>query len=224
MENTHEGHRKRLRELFRNEGLDAFPANNVLELLLFYANPRGDTNEIAKRLLSTFGSLQNVWDAPYEDLCNVKGLGENGATLIKLIPEISRRYVLEKSQFSGQVTCSADIGKYIVPKFLGLLEEMLLVLVLDNRGTLIECTPVAKGDATSAVVAIPDIIELANKKGGTKIILAHNHPIGFALPSKEDIAFTKTIKEELSKVGITLLDHLIVSGGDYVSMKDSDLI
>ena len=73
--NIHSGHRERMRERFLKEGLDNFQDHNALELLLFYAIPQKDTNEEAHRLIDTFGSLSEVFDASYDELCNVKGIG-----------------------------------------------------------------------------------------------------------------------------------------------------
>ena len=77
MENLHEGHRKRMKERFIKSGLDDFAPHNILELLLFYSIPRGDTNPVAHRLIDTFGSLSGVFDATPEELAKVDGVGEN---------------------------------------------------------------------------------------------------------------------------------------------------
>lgn len=69
--NPHERHRERIRETFRKTGIENMPEHSVLELLLFYSVPRKDTNELAHRLIDTFGSLSRVLDAPYERLMEV---------------------------------------------------------------------------------------------------------------------------------------------------------
>ena len=92
MANLHEGHRQRLKERFLREGLDHFEPHTVLELLLFYAVPQRDTNELAHRLIARFGSLDAVFDAAFDELCAVEGIGRNTATLLKLVPDLTRRY------------------------------------------------------------------------------------------------------------------------------------
>ena len=92
----HDGHRDRMRQKFITDGLDSFNPHEVLELLLFYAIPRRNTNDIAHRLMDTFGSLSAVFDASKESLCRVEGVGESAATLIKMIPQLSRRYMDDK--------------------------------------------------------------------------------------------------------------------------------
>ena len=88
----HSEHRKRLKGRFLREGLEHFEPHNVLELLLFYSIPQKDTNETAHLLMQRFGSLQGVFDAPFEELCRVPGIKEHSATLIKLIPSLARLY------------------------------------------------------------------------------------------------------------------------------------
>ena len=92
----HEGHRKRLRDKFLSCGVDNFQDHEVLELLLFYAIPRKNTNVIAHRLLEKFGSLDAVFDSPLSLLKSVEGVGESTAIFIKTISDITRIYI-EKS-------------------------------------------------------------------------------------------------------------------------------
>lgn len=89
----HKHHRQRLKERFLQEGLDSFDPVNILELMLFYAIPQGDTNPTAHRLLDTFGSLSGVMNASVENLCQVKGVGQHAATLIKLFAAVVRPYL-----------------------------------------------------------------------------------------------------------------------------------
>lgn len=115
---VHDGHRERMKSRFVEAGLDGFNDHNALEMLLFYAVPRKDTNELAHRLLKQFGSLASVFEAKHEELMRVDGIGENAATLIKLIPEISRRYLLTKSLPTKVIRRSEDAGAYFVAKFM----------------------------------------------------------------------------------------------------------
>ena len=89
-ENSHSGHRVRLKQRFLSEGLDAFNEHQILELLLFYTIPLKDTNEIAHDLIKTFGSLSRVFDAHPKELQKVHGISEHSSTLISMIPQLSR--------------------------------------------------------------------------------------------------------------------------------------
>ena len=88
----HDGHRERLKRRFLNEGLDGFEPHQILEMLLFYAIPRRDTNEIAHALLERYGSLSGVFDADPNDIATVSGMGLHSALLLSFVPQVSRFY------------------------------------------------------------------------------------------------------------------------------------
>lgn len=221
MENLHEGHRKRMKERFIKSGLDDFAPHNILELLLFYSIPRGDTNPVAHRLIDTFGSLSGVFDATPEELVKVDGVGESSAILISMIPQIARKYLEDKADTANIVGGCSDIGAFLLPKFVGRTNEALMMVSIDNKNKIISCSVVAEGTVDSAKVSRRKIMEEAMKVKSTRVILAHNHPCGVAVPSSEDVVMTKEIGRLFAQVGIELVDHIIVANDDYVSMAAS---
>ena len=221
MENLHEGHRKRMKERFIKSGLDDFAPHNILELLLFYSIPRGDTNPVAHRLIDTFGSLSGVFDATPEELAKVDGVGENSAILISMIPQIARKDLEDKADTANIVGGCSDIGAFLLPKFVGRTNEALMMVSIDNKNKIISCSVVAEGTVDSAKVSRRKIMEEAMKVKATRVILAHNHPCGVAVPSSEDVVMTKEIGRLFAQVGIELVDHIIVANDDYVSMAAS---
>ena len=221
MENLHEGHRKRMKERFIKSGLDDFAPHNILELLLFYSIPRGDTNPVAHRLIDTFGSLSGVFDATPEELAKVDGVGENSAILISMIPQIARKCLEGKADTANIVVGCSDIGAFLLPKFVGRTNEALMMVSIDNKNKIISCSVVAEGTVDSAKVSRRKIMEEAMKVKATRVILAHNHPCGVAVPSSEDVVMTKEIGRLFAQVGIELVDHIIVANDDYVSMAAS---
>ena len=98
----HKNHRMRVKERFLREGLSSFADHEVLELLLFYSIPQGDVNPLAHRLIDKFKTPSAVFNASLEELCEVDGIGEHTAILIKMIPQISgyhnSLFVREKKQ------------------------------------------------------------------------------------------------------------------------------
>ena len=221
MENLHEGHRKGMKERFIKSGLDDFAPHNILELLLFYSIPRGDTNPVAHRLIDTFGSLSGVFDATPEELAKVDGVGENSAILISMIPQIARKYLEDKADTANIVGGCSDIGAFLLPKFVGRTNEALMMVSIDNKNKIISCSVVAEGTVDSAKVSRRKIMEEAMKVKATRVILAHNHPCGVAVPSSEDVVMTKEIGRLFAQVGIELVDHIIVANDVYVSMAAS---
>lgn len=219
---VHDGHRQRLKKRFLEQGLDHFTGIQALELLLFYCIPRQDTNELAHRLLQHFGSFSQVLDADVEDLLKISGIGESAATLLKLIPALSRYYNVDRVQMSDKpLLTTEDCGAYLLPYFHGRCNETVLLLCMDAKCKVLCCRVVGEGSINSAAVPTRRVVELALAAKASSVVLAHNHPSGIALPSGEDIITTKRIALALEAVEVVLSDHLVVADDDYISMVQS---
>ncbi|MBC8569659.1 RadC family protein [Oscillospiraceae bacterium NSJ-54] len=223
-EQLHTNHRERMRDRFLKDGLDSFEPHNVLELLLFYAQPRGDMNPLAHRLIDTFGSLSGVLDAAVEDLRGVKGMGKNTAVFLKMIPQISRYYLNDKYQNGFIIDSTQRAGEFLLPKFVGRTNEVVYLVCLDNKGKVINTTQVMEGSVNATQVSARHIIEIAIRTNATAVIISHNHPNGVAIPSGADVATTRDLEQALRLVGIQLMDHIIVAEDDFTSMADSGII
>lgn len=219
----HKGHRQRMRKQFLKDGIpNDLPEHQLLEFLLFYCIPRKDTNELAHDLLDAFGgSLVSVFDAPYEDLIKVKGISENNAALIKFIVPLAKRYLSESSNTVSFLKNTGQIIAYILPKFYSENSEVAYLLCLDGRGKVLDCPKLSEGDAVSSSVSLRKLAETAIKTGATAVVLAHNHPKGFPLPSENDINFTAQVGNFLRAMKIRLVDHIIVGNGEAVSLASS---
>ena len=221
---VHSGHRQRLKDQFLTHGMDPIHDVNVLELILFYAIPRQDTNPIAHRLLNTFGSLAAVFDATPEELMERGGLSKNAATLIKLIPAATRRQQLSRSSCHQLLDSTQKCGDYLVPFFFGATQEEVYLLGLDAKCKVLGCVKLSTGSVNSAGLSIRKVVECALNMKASSVVLAHNHTSGIAVPSQEDIRTTKSISHALDLVGVYLADHVVVADEDYVSMAESGLI
>ena len=217
----HEGHRQRLKDRFRREGLDNFDELYVLELLLFYCIPRKDTNPIAHRLLEQFGSLTAVLEASPEELEKVEGISEAASTFLSLIPQVGRYYQVCRTKQGQTLRDSNQCGHYLRPYFIGRDTENVFLLCLDAKCEVICCEKVGEGNVNSANIPIRRVVEMALSANATSVVLAHNHPSGLALPSADDIQTTLRVAAALEAVEITLADHIVVSGEDFVSMAQS---
>ena len=216
---VHDGHRERMKSRFVEAGLDGFNDHNALEML-----PRKDTNELAHRLLKQFGSLASVFEAKHEELMRVDGIGENAATLIKLIPEVSRRYLLTKSLPTKVIRRSEDAGAYFVAKFMYEVNEICYALLLNSSNGIIACKEISRGVVNATEVGIRMLVEAAIKSNAAAVIIAHNHPGALPLPSKEDEYCTRLVKKALELVDIKLLDHIIVGGKEFQSLNKNGLM
>lgn len=220
---VHEGHRKRMLSKFLEAGTDNMHPHEVLEMLLFYAIPRRDTNEIAHELISTFGSLRAVFDAPASEIAKVHGMGEYSATLLKMVPELVRYYFMEDE---NPVILSSieEMAEYLMPRFIGRTRETVFLLCMDNKGKVIACVKVGEGSVNSTSVSIRHIVEIAVKFNASSVVLAHNHPGGVALPSREDIETTRNLLDLCRSINIPLIDHIVFSDNDYVSLYQTNIL
>ena len=217
----HDGHRQRLKELFRKEGLDNFYDYQALELLLYYCIPRKDTNPIAHALLDRFGTLAQVLEAPVEELMTVEGVGENAATFLHLVTEIGRYYLVNRAEQVKVLPTLEDCARYLIPRFYGRRNEMVYLLCLDAKCKVLCCKELGEGVVNSTHISVRKIMETALAVNATTVVLAHNHPSGVAIPSVDDIQTTRRVAAALSAVGIHLADHIVVAEDDYVSMVQS---
>lgn len=221
MQGIHKGHRERLRKRFLKCGLDDFEPHNVLELLLFYAIPQRDTNELAHRLLQRFGSLSAVFDADFEALCQVQGVGANTAVLLKMMPDLFRRYQDEQDSAGLVLKSTEQIGEFLRPKFIGRKKEMIFLLCLNSKGQVVFADFIIEGTINSAPMYTRNILETVLRTQAVAAILAHNHPGGLAIPSNADLVATRTVSDALAAAKIKLIDHFIFAGSDYTSLRSS---
>lgn len=220
-ENAHSGHRQRLRNRFVMEGLDSWEDHNILELVLFYALPRGDTNELAHDLIDTFGSFSGVIDAELSQLQEVSGIGRNSAILLKMIPQLCRRYMMEKSISSLVMDRPEKIADYLSSYYVGKNAEEYSVICLDAQRRMTAHKSLGTGDASRVQFSLRKVLEFVLAHHAVYAILAHNHPGGAPIPSDADLSITAYAAEYLSHVGITLSDHIIVGNKGYLSFAES---
>ncbi len=220
-QNIHANHRERVRQRYLSGGGQSFPDHNLLELLLFYSIPREDTNDIAHFLLKEFGSFSGVFDASYEDLQRVKGIGPNSALHIKLITDVARRYMVDRADDKQSIDTVDDAIEYLKHRFIGIENETAILLCLDGKSHIKRITEYTSNSTTDIILNISKIVVDALNCDAQGIVLAHNHIHGFAVPSKEDDAATRQLSKTLENLGICVCDHLIFSKEDVFSYAKS---
>ena len=218
---VHDGHRKRMRQRFLAEGLDQFTDVQVLEILLFYCIARQDTNPIAHALLDHFGSLSQVLEAPVEELCKVEGIGENTAVFLRLVTQVGRCYLTDRASKAKVLPTLESCAKYLQSFFFGRNVETVYLLCLDAKCKVLCCKKISEGDVNSTSLSVRKVVETVLNTNASSVVLAHNHPGGLAVPSREDIQTTMRIAAALQAVDVNFLDHILVTDDDYVSLAQS---
>ncbi len=219
--NVHEGHRSRMKTKFREHGLDSFTDVEALELLLYYAVPRADTNVPAHALLDEFHSFRGVLEADVSELQRVPGIGENAATLLALVTALNARYQRSVLTRGMQIRSAEEAGAFLMPQFAYRNAECCVLLSMDNAGHVIDCHTLAEGSASMVELDFRNVVELVLRDHAARVILAHNHVTGVALPSDADLKATEKLYRMLQMIGVDLVDHFVFSDEDYVSMRDS---
>ena len=220
----HEGHRQRMRERFRREGLEGFAPHEVLELLLFYGRARGDVNPLAHELLDAFGSLKGVLEARPEQLMAVKGVGEETATLISLMLPMFRRYNACVCEERKRLVTRGEAQSYCRALMAGWRTERFYVLCLSVDNQLLGQRLVAEGTLAEVPAYPRTVVETALNYNAHSVVLCHNHPSGSASPSAEDVSSTYQLRDVLHRLGIRLQDHIIVAGNQAFSMLQNGLL
>lgn len=224
MSNVHEGHRERVKRRFLREGLRGFEPHQILEMLLFYGIPRKDTNEIAHALLEYFGDLSGALKATYDELMQVKGMTPGAATLVSFSGQLVREFYDLKISNDTILDSAEKMGQFVLPKFFGEHNEKVLLVCMDGKCKVLHSSFVSEGSINATQIHIRRILEQAIRNRATLVVVAHNHPNGFAIPSKDDQDSTRKLVRALHTVGIHLADHIIVADNDYVSMRSTPLL
>ena len=220
----HAGHRQRTKTEFLANGLNGLPDHRVMELILFYAVPRGDVNPLAHRLVDHFGSIAGVFHATHEQLMSVEGVGENTAVLLRLIPAVAARYLEESVSFDGQVVSTWQFRELLLPLFFGQRNELAYIVCMDSKNKVIVTKKLGEGIADAVHINTRKVMETALGCNATRVVLAHNHVSGVAIWSDADVDTTLRLKRALEEVDVTLVDHFIIANDDMVSMAESGIL
>lgn len=220
---VHEGHRERVREKFLNYGLESFSEFEVLEMLLFYAIPYKDTNELAHALIDKFGSLKGVLDAEYYDIAEVKGIGEYSASLIVMFRELNK-YMSTKNYSDIFLDTSEKAGEFCQQYFKNHVEESFIIISMDMERR-IKCIDVISSGTENETAFYPrKVMKAVVRNRANYIILAHNHPGSNPEPSANDLYITAIIEKLLHNIGVVVIDHIISTPKKFKSLSDKGLM
>ena len=218
------GHRERLRDRFREAGTNALSDYELLELLLFRAQPRRDMKPVAKALLEKFGSFAEVISAPEQRLAEVDGIGEASITELKIVQAAASRLLRDEVKRRPVLSSWSAVLDYCRSAQAFADREQFRILFLDKRNQLIADEVQQTGTVDHTPVYPREVVKRALELSATAIVLVHNHPSGDATPSRADIDMTKQIVDVAQKLGIEVHDHIIVGRHGHTSLRGMKLL
>lgn len=218
------GHRQRLRERFIKAGPDALQDYELLELLLFMAIPRRDVKQLAKTLLSSFGSLAELMNATMPDLMRIDGMSENTAAALKAVTATAHRMMKQELINKPILNSWTRLMDYCHATMAHEKKEHFRILFLNKKNELIGDEIQNSGTVDHTPAYPREIMKRSLELGATAIILMHNHPSGDSKPSKADIEMTKAIQRAAEPFNITIHDHVIIARKGYTSFRNEGLL
>ena len=218
------GHRERLRDRFLAAGAEGIAPYEILELILFRAQPRQDMKPLAKALLDRFGSFAEVLTASPHRLREVKGIGEAAIVELKIVEAAAQQLVKGAVAKRTVLGSWAAVTDYCRAAQAFVEREEFRILFLDKRNVLIRDEVQGTGTIDHTPAYPREIIKRALELGSTALILVHNHPSGDPSPSQADITLTKQIVALARAMDIEVHDHLIVGRNGHQSLRKLKLM
>jgi len=215
---------ERPRERLQKFGVEALSAQEILALILGRGIAGESVMMTAQRLLSQFGNLKGIASASVEELSQVRGIGIAKASQIKAAFELTNR--LEDYSEAGDkslVKTPDDVVGVVRSRLRGKKKEHFLALLLDTRSQLIKVSEISIGSLDTSIVHPREVFKEAISASAASVIFAHNHPSGDPEASEDDIELTKRLAKAGEIMGIDVLDHIIIGGKNYLSLKREGL-
>ncbi len=211
---------ERPRERLQKFGAEVLSIQEILALILGRGIAGESVIVTVQRLLSQFGNLKGIAGASIEELSQVKGIGIAKASQIKAAFELANR--LESYSEPGKkplVKTPEDVAGLVGGRLRDKKREHFLALLLDTRNQLIKVSEISVGSLDTSIVHPREVFKEAIAASAASVIFIHNHPSGDPQASEDDIELTKRLTQAGEIVGIDVLDHIIISDKNYLSLK-----
>jgi len=215
---------ERPREKLIERGANALSDAELLAIFLRTGTQGITAVDLARQLLSHFGSLRAMFSASEREFCQAKGLGVAKYTQLQAVLELSRRHLYEEVVPGYKADSAVEVKTYLLSKYGDLEREQFGVLFLDAQHQLIADEVLFQGTLAAAAVYPREIVKRALALNAASLILAHNHPSGLTEPSDADIRMTTQIIAASELVDLKVLDHIVVGKGSATSFAERGLI
>lgn len=210
---------ERPRERLEKYGAQVLTNGELLAILLRVGIQGRNAVQLGQEILTRFGDLAGIQRAPFSALCEIEGVGPAKAAQIKAAIELGNRLSKESTNEKPLVSKPEDAIELVRYELRGKEQEELWVMMLSSRNRMLQIDKLYKGSLNSSSVRIAELFKTAIRINAAAVILFHNHPSGDAKESSEDVNLTKTALEAGKMLDIKVLDHIIIAGGDFVSIK-----
>lgn len=214
---------ERPRERMARYGPSTLQTAELIALIVRVGTERDNAVEMAQKLMVKYGGLAGLLRADFGELCNEHGLGVAKVAQIKAALEIGRRLALTQSDDRPRITAPGDVYTLVGVEMAGLAQEQLRVLLLDTKNGVVHIHTVYQGTVNASLVRTSEVLRPAIARNCPNIIITHNHPSGDPTPSPEDRRVTEQLFEAAKILDITLLDHVIIGQGRYLSLREQGI-
>jgi len=215
---------ERPREKMLLRGAEALSDAELLAIFLRTGVKGKSAVDLARELLSQFGSLRALLDADQHSFCRAQGLGNAKYILLQATLEMSRRYLAENMMREDTLASPQHTTLYLLAKMRHYRREVFACLFLDNRHRVIRYEELFFGTIDSATVHARELVQQSLYHNASAVILAHNHPSGIAEPSHADRDLTVQLKKALALIDVRVLDHIVIGDGTSVSFAERGYI
>ena len=215
---------ERPREKLIELGAEALSDAELLAIFLRVGVTGKSAVDLARDLLTQFGSLNGIFAATEHELIQVHGIGTSKYVQLQAIFEMSRRALNEQLQQRDVFKSPQQVRGYLVLKLGSLTREVFLVLFLDTQNHLLATEEMFAGTLTQTSVYPREVVKRALHHNAASVIFAHNHPSGIAQQSQADELLTKQLKQALALIDVRVLDHFIVAGNSTLSFLERGLL
>lgn len=214
---------ERPRERLAKLGAQSLSSAELLAILLRVGTPGENAVQVGQRLLHEFKGLAGLHRADFDEMCKQHGMGVAKVAQIKAAIELGRRLTLEAPEERPAIHSPEDAASLVRYEMSALEQEELRVLLLDTRNRVVHIETVYRGSLNSSQVRVGELFKTAVRRSAASIIVVHNHPSGDPTPSPDDVAVTRAIVQAGKLLDIEVLDHLVIGGGRFVSLKERSL-
>lgn len=215
---------ERPREKLLQRGAAALSDAELLAIFLRTGVTGKSAVDLARELLTRFGSLTHLFAACEADFCAVHGMGRAKFVQLQAVQELARRALQEEMQRGDALNSPRAVRDYLQLLLAGRQQEIFLVLFLDTQHRVIAAEELFHGTLSQTSVYPREVVKRSLAHNAAAVILAHNHPSGVAEPSQADRHLTDALKQALSLVDVRVLDHFVVAAGQVLSFAEKGLI